>query len=291
MRIKMGSNVEKLDFISRQLARTYRKRFEQYVITRIWHSLDDLDIKIITQQYIVRPNGRALTDLYFPQLSLHIEVDELYHLDQVVQDKLRDSDIVNATGHEIVRIDTSKGIESLNAQIEQVVQKIKNKKQQCINFIKWDLVMEQSTSTYIDRGYIDLSDDVVFDKIVSAVNCFGHNYAGWQRGGAVHAYEENTIIWFPKLFPNGEWDNIISDDENIIYERNVNDEKAVSHIEKTIADGIHTRIVFAKVKDSLGYTKYRFKGKYVLNIGDTDLKQGLVWERVATRVRTYKCAQ
>ncbi|MGL5236754.1 MAG: AbaSI family restriction endonuclease, partial [Plesiomonas shigelloides] len=29
--------MEKLDFISRQLARTYRKRFEQYVITRIWH--------------------------------------------------------------------------------------------------------------------------------------------------------------------------------------------------------------------------------------------------------------
>lgn len=291
MQIKIGSDVEKLDFISRQLARTYRKRFEQYVITRIWHHLNDLDIKIITQQYIVRPNGRALTDLYFPQLSLHIEVDESYHLNQIDQDKLRDSDIVNATGHGIVRVDTSKGIESLNYQIDQLIKKIRIKKQQCINFIKWDLAMEQNTSTYIERGYIDLCDDVAFDKIVSAVNCFGHNYAGWQRGGATHAYEEGTIIWFPKLFPNGEWNNMISDDENIIYERNVNDEKAVSHIEKTIADGIHTRIVFAKVKDSLGYTKYRFKGKYVLNFAETDFKKGLVWERVATRVRTYKCAQ
>ncbi|KDO13268.1 hypothetical protein DP83_11860 [Vibrio metoecus] len=50
--------------------------------------------------------------------------------------------------------------------------------------------MEQNTSTYIERGYIDLCDDVAFDKIVSAVNCFGHNYAGWQRGGATHAYED-----------------------------------------------------------------------------------------------------
>lgn len=81
---------------------------------------------------------------------------------------------------------------------------------------------------------------------------------------------------------------MISDDENIIYERNVNDEKNMSHIGKTIADGIHTRIVFAKVKDSLGYTKYRFKGKYILNIGKSDVKRGLLWERVATRVSTYK---
>ncbi|KDO13267.1 hypothetical protein DP83_11855 [Vibrio metoecus] len=50
-------------------------------------------------------------------------------------------------------------------------------------------------------------------------------------------------------------------------------------------------LYLAKVKDSLGYTKYRFKGKYALNVGETDFKNGLVWERVATRVRTYKCAQ
>lgn len=291
MQITTGSNVEKLDFISRQLARTYRKRFEQYVITRIWHLLDDTDIKIITQQYIVRPNGRALTDLYFPQFSLHIEVDEEYHLNQSEQDKLRDSDIINATGHEIIRISTSKGLQSLNEEIEQVVKLIKYKKQNCANFIKWDLGMEQDSNTYIQRGYIDLSDDVAFDKIVSAVNCFGHNYAGWQRGGASHAFEEGTIIWFPKLFPNGEWDNIITDDENTIYERNVNDDKAVAHIEKTISEGIHTRIFFAKVKDSLGKTKYRFKGKYTLSVEETDFEKGLVWKRVATRVRTYKCAQ
>lgn len=172
-----------------------------------------------------------------------------------------------------------------------MVQLIKYKKQNCANFIKWDLGVEQDSNTYIQRGYIDLSDDVAFDKIVSAVNCFGHNYAGWQRGGASHAFEEGTIIWFPKLFPNGEWDNITTDDENTIYERNVNDDKAVAHIEKTISEGIHTRIVFAKVKDSLGKTKYRFKGKYTLSVEETDFEKGLVWKRVATRVRTYKCAQ
>lgn len=278
----------KLDFISWQLERTRGKRFENYVITRIWHLLDDLEIKIITQQYVARPYGRALTDLYFPQLSLHLEVDEPHHLTQVEHDRLRENDIINATGHQIIRIDTSKGIDKLHEDIEQAVLLIRKMKQQKSNFIKWDLEMEQSSKTYIERGYIDLSDDVAFDKIVSAVNCFGHNYAGWQRGGASHGIEENTIIWFPKLFPNGDWENHISDDETTIYEKNVDNEKAKAHILKTIDDGIHNRIVFAKVKDSFGKTKYRFKGKYVLNIEQTNFTTGLVWKRIASRVKTYK---
>lgn len=182
--------MDKLEFITRQLARTNGKRFENYVVTRIWHLLDDLDIKIITQQYVARPCGKALTDLYFPQLSLHIEVDEPHHLTQVEHDKLRESDIINATGHSIIRIDTSKGIDKLHEEIEQAVLLIKKIKKQTNNFIKWDLDLEQSSKTYIERGYIDLGDDVAFDHIVSAVNCFGHSYSGWQRGGATHRIEK-----------------------------------------------------------------------------------------------------
>lgn len=92
---------DKLDYITRQLSRASKKRFEHYVINRIWHLLDDLSIKFITQQYVVRPNGRALTDMFFPQFGLHIEVDEPYHLSKKEQDRLRQSDIINATGHTV----------------------------------------------------------------------------------------------------------------------------------------------------------------------------------------------
>jgi cytochrome c553 len=43
--------LNKKDYIVKQLKRTYKKEYENYVITRIWHLLNDLNIKIITQQY------------------------------------------------------------------------------------------------------------------------------------------------------------------------------------------------------------------------------------------------
>ena len=67
----------KLDYISRIFQNTTKKRIEHYVITRIWHLLNTDEIQPISQQPVRRPNGQtALTDLYFPQLSYHIEVDE-----------------------------------------------------------------------------------------------------------------------------------------------------------------------------------------------------------------------
>ena len=72
--------MNKLQFICRQLSRAEYKTYENYVITRIWHLLNDDSIKLITQQYVVRPNGgRALTDLFFPQLKVFIEINEGHH--------------------------------------------------------------------------------------------------------------------------------------------------------------------------------------------------------------------
>ena len=94
--------MEKIEYIVKQLSRAEKKRFEHFVVTRIWHLLNDLTLKFITQQYVVRPFGRALTDMYFPQLGIHIEVDETHHLNQQEQDQLRQADIVNATNHVVL---------------------------------------------------------------------------------------------------------------------------------------------------------------------------------------------
>jgi hypothetical protein len=105
--------MDKLEFIARQLSRANTKRYELYVVTRIWHLLNDLSIKFITQQHVTRPTGRALTDMFFPQLQVHIEIKEGYHLGerQVELDNLREVDIINATGHEVICVDVTKGIE------------------------------------------------------------------------------------------------------------------------------------------------------------------------------------
>lgn len=45
--------MRKYQFIKKQLEKTHKKNDENYVVTRIWHGLNSLDIKMITQQYIV----------------------------------------------------------------------------------------------------------------------------------------------------------------------------------------------------------------------------------------------
>jgi hypothetical protein len=114
---------DKKEYIARQLARTHNKRYENYVITRIWHKLDRLDVKIVTQQYVSRPDGYALVDLYLPQVGLFIEIDEGHHLREtnIAEDKIRERDVISVTDNQIVRIDVTKDLEDINNCADEVV--------------------------------------------------------------------------------------------------------------------------------------------------------------------------
>lgn len=283
--------MDKKEYIIRQLGRARSKKYEAYVITRVIHLLNDFSIQFVTQQYVTRPNGRAQTDLYFPQFGFHIEVDEDQHFNNtnIEADKIREADIINATGHEIFRIDVTKSFDEINTQIDTAVNKIKAMKQGA-SFIPWDIDSEFQSATYIDRGYIDIKDNVAFKTIKDACNCFGHNYEGYQRAGATHP-DHNVLLWFPKLFPNGKWNNQISPDEEVITERHEDDEIAKQHVSSHVHNKEkykHQRIVFAKVKGNLGDVLYRFRGQYRLDLIDSNEKRGLVWRRVKTKVRTYE---
>lgn len=281
----------KLEYITRQLARAEKKRFEHYVVTRVWHLLDDLSIKFVTQQYVTRPQGRALTDMYFPQLRLHVEVDEGHHKKQIEWDRLREADIINATGHEVIRVDVTTSVEEINQEIDRIVKRLRDKKLEAgAGFRAWDVEAEQNPRTYIEKGYIDLEDDVAFKTMVDAANCFGHSYkplAIW-GGGVNHPNEAGKIIWCPKLYPNKKWNNRISDDETTIWEISALPEKAQYHIDLCLNDERQSRIVFASVRSPLGDLMYRFKGEYRLDREATNYQVGAVWKRAATRVKTYQ---
>jgi len=279
--------MNKLEFISRQFSKAEKKRFEHYVVTRIWHLLDDLSIKFVTQQYVTRPNGRALTDMFFPQLQIHIEIDEGHHKKQIEWDKLREADIINATGHEVFRVDVTKDIATINNEISQIVERLKIKKSNTQNYKSWDIEAELNPQTYIDKGFIDLNDDCAFRRIVDALNCFGIKYERWQKGGALHPKENGKVIWFPKLYKNKEWHNSISDDETEIREISIKPEVTKSHIDKFLKQGCGIRIVFAKVKSPLGGTMFRFKGEYEFDKSRTNYTDGLFFRRISERVNTY----
>lgn len=284
--------MNKLDFITRQFSKAEKKRFEHYVVTRIWHLLDDLSIKFVTQQYVNRSKGKiALTDMFFPQLQIHIEVDEGHHKypTMIDQDKLREIDIVNATGHEICRVDVTNDIETINKNIYQVIEKIKSKKIGTIDFLPWDIEAEINPQTYISKGFIDLKDNCAFKSMVDAANCFGNKFKpkGIWKGSAKHPKESGKLIWFPKLYKNDKWNNSISNDEMEIREICELPEIINPHIDSVIASGFHKRIVFARVKSPLGDIMYRFKGEYELDKDSTNYNTGLLWKRISGRVNTY----
>lgn len=289
--------MDKKEYITRQLYRTRNKRFEYYVITRIIHLLDDLSIKFVTQQHVVRKGQIALTDLFFPQFGFHVEIDEGPHFteNKIALDKVRDADIISATNHEIEHVNVTKSIEEINQKIDRVIEKIRAFKKNDLEFKPWDIEAEFNPQTYIKLGYMDVSDNVAFRKVMDVCNCFGHNYKGYQRAGAKHPNKE-IMLWCPILFreedknDSNKWRNVISEDEDVIMERNKDDEKAEEHVFKHLNNkekNKHQRIVFARAKDNLGQKLLRFKGHYKLDIEKSNINDGLCWRRISKRVDTY----
>ena len=284
--------MDKKEYIKRQISRTNKKDYENYVITRIIHGVNDLNVKFITQQYVKRPNGRALADLYFPQINYFIEIDEGHHLTQMEADKVRDADFEDATGSKPKRIDVAtKSIEEINQQIDCVIIEIKSlitDKKHKKQWIDWDLEAEMNPDTWIKKKKIHVNDKVAFKKIVDGCKCMGLNYSGYQRAGANHPFEENTLIWFPKLYPNGIWENDFDENKGIIIEKNIESiEKRNAHINSCLNDKRQRRIVFARVKGMLGDVQYRFRGVFELDKEKTNNDIGLVWKRVSKETKTY----
>ena len=285
--------MDKKEYIRRQISRTNKKDYENYVITRIVHGIDDLNVKFVTQQYVKRPNGRGLADLYFPQINYFIEIDEGHHLNQMEADKVRDADFEDATGVIPKRIDVAtKSIEEINVQINAVTREIKaliKDKKRANQWTDWDILNEMNPDKWIAKKKIHIDDKVAFRKIVDGCKCMGLNYAGYQRAGANHPYEENTLIWFPKLYLNKEWANDFDEEKGIILEKNIeSDEKRVAHVNSCLNDKRQRRIVFARVKGMLGDVQYRFRGVFILDRSASSQERGLVWKRISKEAKTYR---
>ena len=147
----------KKEFIVRQLAKTNKKNYENYVVTGIVHRLGDPQVKFVTQQHIKRPGGkRALTDLYFPQLGLHVEVDEAHHKAQLRADAQREADIINATNHAIERVDVTVSLTRIDERIGEVVALVRGRvdeEKAAGSFVPWDFEAALDPDTYVEAGY------------------------------------------------------------------------------------------------------------------------------------------
>ncbi|NDV51479.1 AbaSI family restriction endonuclease [Salipiger sp. PrR003] len=286
----------KADYILRSLAKTRKKRWEHYAISRIYHRLDDKTLAFVCQQAIRRRDQSKvyLADLYFPQLGMYLEIDEGHHASDEAQiaDAKRRLDIAEAANLEEVRI-VAHDIASLSefdSRIDAFVRQVQERKQRAMDegiFQPWDYENELSPDFHIRNGYVEVGPNALFRRHQDALACFGYSkglyrQAVWKLPQSVVAAigEEGLwTVWFPKLWETANWINSLSDDGQTITEQSRSPEA-------TYDQDWGKRIVMAQSRDVLGRTLYRFVGVFEAIPGYTN-SQLNKFQRVATRVRTF----
>jgi len=276
----------KREYIIRQIAKTNKKNYENYVVTRIYHRLNRNDLKFMTQQYVNRPDGHALTDMYFPQLQLHIEIDEPFHKKQKKLDINRESDIIQATNHEIHRIKITEDLTKIDNQVESLVERIKKNieiKERNDEWEPWDLEKEFNPLYFQEKGYLDVNENPSFRRIVDACNCLGQNYKSVQQAWFKSKIYPNHNLWFPKFYENDEWDNKISSDGKTITEKCKDKDKYESWFNSVITNNVK-RITFPRSIDNLGFRLYKFAGIFETCIDDSTFENGIIHKLIQTRI-------
>lgn len=262
--------MNKFEYIAKTLSRTKRKDFENYVINRIYNDLNDYDIKPVSQQYVRRPNGKyALIDLYFPQLNIGIECDEIHHLKHKEEDNLRFTDILNSiSSYEEIRIpifssndkNQYRSIEGINNDINNAVNRIREKKSQTTDFDPWDT--RPDIYKALEKGLLDIDDNYIFTQ--EELRLFFDRSGTTQK--CFYKIIEDCYIWLPGLAIENEG-NYIPYNKNLDYINIISKdgEKIFEFLPdiKENKNEVFKRIVFVKMKDRiLNRQVYKFAGVF-----------------------------
>ena len=285
----------KLDYISRLLQRVSSKRIEHYVISRIWHLLDNYDVKMTPQQYVSRELSQyALTDVYFPQIGLHVEVNEPAHYhseDRISGDLKRQKQIELNTGHQVFVIDCSEDILGIHSQIDKLVSKINSEvKKQIENgiFKPWRPENEHNPNYWKSNGSISISDEVSLFTIQDICLLFDADYQKTKRGflrkGAItNPKNSSQLIWWPSERPRSGWLNNFDENLGTITETHTDEKKKSDHYYQH-EKGTYTRICFFYNTDILGLTNYKYVGVFTNDKEKSNPEIGTVWKRIADNI-------
>ncbi|HWZ35239.1 MAG TPA: hypothetical protein VNW51_03725, partial [Mucilaginibacter sp.] len=229
---------QKLEYITKLFKKMSAKGLETYVISRIWHQLDNNQIKIVPQQYVRHGSGQySLTDLYFPQFNIHVEVNEPGHYhsnDKILRDAIREQNIIESSGHQVFTVDCTKDMLEIHRQIDTIINVIRSAailQMQHQIFKPWQPDIEYKAIYYKDQSVLNASDNIALETIEQICELFQVRVPkmGFQRKGAVpYPSMENTIIWWPTM-ENKNWINSISPDGNTIKEKANNEKVPGSH--------------------------------------------------------------
>jgi len=290
---------EKQEFILRSLTKIRNKKWEFFIISRVIHLLSDDEVEFATQQIVNPPNSDTwyLTDLYFPQIGIHLEIDERHHLNQNEKDRDRQRDIVGATDERIVRIKTfdsdgkTLSLDVIRSNVDAFVDLVRKKvleQKKLGTFIPWTLNQEQRVQTVLKRGCIKIEDNIAFRLQTGPLRCFGFTGISYQRGGWRIPDGTGDWVWFPRLFRHGIWENQLSQDGTVIYQKAMSDKARAQNakqIKEAQAAPLPKTIVFAKAQDSLGNRRLRYVGTFRINPDQSDMN-AIRFDRIAVYEQT-----
>lgn len=274
----------KLDYMTRLFAKISKKKTETYVISRIWHQLNDDRVKFVVQQYIRRTQDKyALADLYLPQLGIFIEINEPFHKNNIEIARIRNEEISQVTHSKPIVIDCDNSIEKIHSQISEVVQQIKQTIiERGERFIPWDGGSTLTVEYHRKKGYLKVDESEYVRTIDEAFAIFGAKakHRGFLRvAGASVPDKLNEIVWCPNS-GHRIWCNELSEDGLEIREYNRNEQSRSEHVERYLSDN-QKRVTFFREEDELGFRFYRFVGVFELNKEKSEKENKCVWERIS----------
>lgn len=285
--------MSKSDYILRSLSKLSSKRWEHYVINRLFHRLNDPEVEFVCQQCIRKGDKYYLADIFFPQFDLYLEIDEAHHDSDnaLINDARRRFDIAEASGLTEVRISTSGvSIEQVDASIEEFIDLIRRRKSEASEFNAWDYEGRYKPEAHIARGFITIGPHSVFRYQKDALRCFGYTKGHFQRGvwnlpaEVVDEIELSgaCMVWFPRLYEQKRWSNSLSEDGCVITEVSKNPEE-------TYSERWDRRIVMARSRNVLNQTLYRFVGVFEV-IPDFSSGNEHRFRRISKSVKTISLA-
>jgi len=292
--------ITKDQYLLRNFSKITHKKWELYVITRVLHLLNDKNIEYVCQQYINPTNSSKyyLADLCFPTLKLYLEINEGQHAteEHTINDKIRQREILDATDWEqksirVYKVDkfgnlTDRSLDDVDKDIDNFLKYLKCKKtkieEENGEALHWNYEKKYLPDQYIEKGFIDVSDNAVFLYHRDALRLFGYSGSHYQRAyWMIKGHKQ--AVWFPKLYDNNPWKNSLSkDNEEIVQQKFVN-----GLLEDVILPGDENRIIFAHYKNILGQTVYKFYGEYQVD-WDKTVPNKHVFKRVTSRLDLLK---
>ena len=180
-----------------------------------------------------------------------------------------------------------KPLHEINLEIERFIKLIRDEKlAQNKHFVAWDFENSFTPEKFIEKGILDIEDCPSFLYQHHALRCFGFQGEVYQRAVWGDHLSLGYKVWFVRIVPHKTWQNSLSEDGITLTEkllsRNHNEEQKQLKNNRDIQ-----KCVFARSKDELGRTLYRFIGKFKKVQGpfrDEDSKLTWQYQRIATSV-------